>query len=184
MKLGRNCKIGANVVIECATIGNNCIVHNGAVIGSPGFGVAVSATGGVDMPHVGAVIFGDFVSIGCQTTIDRALFGNTTIGDGCKFDNMVHIAHNTHIGPNCMFAALVGIAGSCNIGAGVIMGGKAGVPDHITIGDGATLSAGAMTMHNIPAGEMWGGTPAVPMRDYMRQVSGIRKLGRKKKKPV
>lgn len=178
--LGKSCNIGANVVIEFASLGDNCNVHHGAVIGGTGFGIAVGATGGFDIPHIGSVVIGDHVSIGCQTTIDRAMFGETQIGNGCKFDNLVQIAHNNIIGPNCMFAAQVGIAGSCNIGAGVIMGGQAGVADHIMIGDGATLAANGATMHNIPAGEMWSGCPALPIRQHMRTVSVIRRLAKKK----
>ncbi|MBL4871605.1 MAG: UDP-3-O-(3-hydroxymyristoyl)glucosamine N-acyltransferase [Robiginitomaculum sp.] len=182
--LGENCVIGANVVIEYAILGDHCKIHHGAVIGCTGFGVAVSADGGVDIPHYGRVVIGDHVSVGSQTTIDRAMFGETKIGDGCKFDNQVQIGHNNTIGPNCMFAAHVGISGSCVIGARVIMGGKAGVADHINIGDGASLAASAGTMHDIPAGEMWSGSPALPIRQHMRQVSAIRKLVRQKKPPI
>lgn len=177
--LGKNCKIGSNVVIEFALLGDNCKVHHGAVIGGTGFGIAVGATGGIDIPHIGRVVIGNNVSVGCQTTIDRAMFGDTSIGDGCKFDNLVQIAHNNKIGPNCMFAAQVGIAGSCDIGAGVVMGGKVGVADHIVIGDGVSLAAHAATMHNIPAGEVWSGVPAMPIRQHMRTVSAIRKLTKK-----
>ncbi|PHR93376.1 MAG: UDP-3-O-(3-hydroxymyristoyl)glucosamine N-acyltransferase [Robiginitomaculum sp.] len=179
--IGENCKIGANVVIEYAVLGSGCEIQHGAVIGGSGFGVAVSAKGGIDIPHLGRVVIGDNVSVGCQSTIDRAVFGDTKIGSGCKFDNMVHIAHNTSIGPNCMFAAMVGIAGSCDIGAGVIMGGKAGLSDHLSVGDGATLAAGALPMHDVPAGEMWSGIPAFPIREHMRQISAMRKLGAKTK---
>ncbi|PHR61409.1 MAG: UDP-3-O-(3-hydroxymyristoyl)glucosamine N-acyltransferase [Robiginitomaculum sp.] len=178
--IGENCRIGANTVIEFAVLGDNCLIHNGVIIGSAGFGVAISATGGVDIPHLGLVRIGDNVSLGSMTAIDRAMFGETQIGDGCKFDNMVHIAHNCKIGPHCMFAAQVGMAGSCVIGAGVLMGGKAGIADHITIGDGAMLSATASTMHDIPAGEVWSGIPALPIRQHMRQISAVRKLGKKK----
>ncbi len=182
--LGENCTIGANVVIEFSLIGNNCKVHHGAVIGGTGFGIALGAQGGVDIPHVGRVVIGDNVSVGCQTTIDRAMFGDTVIGNGCKFDNLVQIAHNNKIGDNCLFAAQVGIAGSCDIGSGVVMGGKAGVADHIKISDGATLAAHASTMHNIPEGEVWSGVPAMPIRQHMRSVSAIRRLTRKKVKPA
>ena len=117
-----------------------------------------------------------------MTTIDRAMFGATHIGKGCKFDNLVQIGHNNTIGAYSMFAAHVGISGSCTIGSGVIMGGKAGVADHITIGDGAVLVAGASTMHDVPAGERWSGVPAKPIRQHMREVAMIRRLGTQKKK--
>lgn len=181
--IGDDCVIGNNTVIEYSSLGDRCHIHHGAVIGSTGFGVAPSASGGVDIPHIGCVRLGNEVTIGCNTTIDRAMFGETRLDDGCKMDNQVQIAHNCHIGAHSMFAAHVGISGSCTIGAGVIMGGKAGVADHLTIGDGAVLAAGAATMHNIPAGEKWSGVPAQPIRNHMREVGALRRLvGKKSKK--
>ncbi len=180
--IGENCVIGANAVIEFTILGDNCKVHSGAVIGGTGFGVAVGANGGIDIPHVGRVMIGNDVSVGCLTAIDRAMFGDTKIGDGCKFDNLVQIGHNNTIGTHCMFAALTGISGSCNIGNGVVMGGQAGVADHIKIGDGAILAANSGLMHNIPAGEMWSGYPAMPVRQHMRQVSMLRKFVKFQKK--
>ena len=180
--LGKNCQIGANVVIEYSLLGDNCKVHHGAVIGGTGFGVAPSEDGGVDIPHLGRVVIGDDVSVGCLTSIDRAMFGETEIGDGCKFDNQVQIGHNNVIGAHCMFAAHTGISGSCTIGTGVIMGGKAGVADHINIGDGASLGAHSGTMHDIPAGEFWSGYPAMPIRQHMRQVALLRKMTKPKPK--
>ncbi len=181
--IGENCVIGANAVIEFTILGNNCKIHPGAVIGGTGFGVAIGANGGIDIPHVGRVMIGNDVSVGCLAAIDRAMSGDTKIGDGCKFDNLVQIGHNNKIGSHSMFAALTGISGSCNIGNGVVMGGQAGVADHIKIGDGARLAANAGLMHNIPAGEMWSGYPAMPVRQHMRQVSILRKLNNPGKKP-
>lgn len=180
--IGENCTIGANVVIEFSNLGKGCIVQHGAVIGGSGFGVAAGAKGGVDIPHMGRVTIGNNVSIGCSCTIDRAMFGDTRIGDGCKFDNLVHIAHNVQIGAHSMFAAHVGIAGSTVIGSGVMIGGMAGVSDHITIGDGAVLSGASSTMHDVPAGEVWSGFPALPIRQHMRQIGILRKLSGAKEK--
>jgi len=180
--IGENCAIGANSTIEFATIGSGCTVQNGAVVGGSGFGVAMSKDGCVDVPHVGTVEIGDNVSIGCQTTIDRAMFGATLIGDGCKFDNLVQVAHGVKIGTNCVFAAHVGLSGSCNIGNNVVMGGRVGIPDHINIGDGAVMAANSATMRDIPPGETYSGVPAIPIREHMRQISAIRKLTQKKPK--
>lgn len=178
--IGKNCKIGANVVVEFSYIGNDCTLQHGAVIGANGFGVAQTDDGGVDIPHIGHVVIEDNVSIGCHTSIDRAMFGATHIGSGCKFDNQVQIAHNVTIGRNCMFAAHVGISGSCVIGDNVIMGGKVGVTDHITIGTGAVMAAGSAAMKDVPPGEMWSGVPAQPIRQHMREVMVIRRLTKKK----
>lgn len=182
VSIGKNCKIGANSTIEYASLGDDCVVQNGAVIGGCGFGVAMSKNGCVDVPHVGSVSIGNNVSIGCQTTIDRAMFGATVIGDGCKFDNLVQVAHNVKIGTNCVFAAHVGLSGSCNIGNNVVMGGRVGIPDHINIGDGAVMAANSATMRDIPPGETYSGVPAVPIREHMRQISALRKLTQKKPK--
>jgi UDP-3-O-[3-hydroxymyristoyl] glucosamine N-acyltransferase len=180
--IGNNCKIGANAVVEFSTLGDNCVVHNGAVIGGTGFGVAMTADGCVDIPHVGSVKIGDNVSVGNLTTIDRAMFGETQIGDGCKFDNLVQIAHNVKIGKNCRFAAFVGLSGSCNVGDNVVMGGRVGIPDHINVGDGAMMAANSATMRDIPAGGYWSGVPAMPVREHMRQVTMLKKMLEKKSK--
>ncbi len=178
--IGKNCHIRANATILFSILGDNCVVQSGAVLGGDGFGVAIDAKGSVDILHVGRVVLGDNVSVGCQTCIDRAMFGDTHIGNGTKLDNLIQIAHNVRIGRNCMFAAHVGISGSCVIGDGVIMGGRAGLPDHTSIGDGAILFGLASPMGDVPAGETWSGIPAMPARDYMRQVSALRKLAKKK----
>ncbi len=180
--IGSNCQIGANAVIEFSVIGNNCKIYHGAILGGAGFGVASSANGSVDIPHIGTVKLGDNVTIGCLTTIDRAMFSNTSIGDGSKLDNSIQIAHNVKIGRHCLLAAQVGIAGSAVIGDGVTMGGKVGIRDNIKIGDGVTLAALANAIGDVPAGEVWGGTPAVPFRDHMRQLSFIRRMAKAKPK--
>lgn len=180
--IGENCVIGANATIEFASLGNACTVQSGAVIGGNGFGVVMTTDGCVDIPHVGSVEIGNNVSIGSQTTIDRAMFGATIIGDGCKFDNLVQVAHNVKIGKNCMFAGHVGLSGSCNIGNNVVMGGRAGTADHINIGDGAALIGNSAAMRDVPSGEVYSGVPAIPIRDHMRHYTALRKLTAKKPK--
>lgn len=178
--IGAGSKIGAHVVISCAVLGKGCTVKPHATLGGQGFGVDKDELGVVDLPHIGRLIMGDHVSIGSQTTIDRGYLGDTIIANDVKIDNQVQVAHNVVIGKGSRLAAHVGVSGSCSIGENVMMGGNVGLADHLTIGDDAVLAARAGVMHNVPAGEMWSGIPAMPIRDHMRIVAATRKLIKKK----
>lgn len=180
--IGVNTVIGSHVDIRCAVIGRDCKIKPSAVIGGAGFGVTGDENGMIDIPHLGRVIMGDRVSIGSQSCIDRGQIDDTVIGDDVKVDNLVQIAHNCVIGGGTVIAGHTGIAGSCIVGRGVQMGGNVGLADHLSIGDGASIAARAGVMHNIPAGEVWSGVPAMPIRDHMRLVNATRKLIQKPKK--
>lgn len=179
VEIGENCHIGPNVTIEAAILGNNCIIKAGAVIGGSGFGVDNDERGSVNIPHFGRVIIGDNVSIGANSCVDRGQLGDTRLGDDVKIDNLVQVAHNVEIGQGSRIAALGGISGSCKIGRNVMLGGAVGIADHISIGDNANIAAGSGIMKDIPSGEYWGGSPAQPMKSYMREVATMRRLARK-----
>ncbi|MGJ8564079.1 MAG: UDP-3-O-(3-hydroxymyristoyl)glucosamine N-acyltransferase [Alphaproteobacteria bacterium] len=181
VEIGAGSKIGSHVTIHFTVIGKNCFVKPHASIGSRGFGVDGDEKGVFDLPHIGRVIMGDRVSVGCHTSIDRGLIGDTVINDDVKIDNLVQIAHNVTLGVGTMLAGHVGLSGSCNVGAGVLMGGSAGLADHINVGDGARVAAYAGVMKDIPAGETWSGIPAMPIRDHMRTISATKKLIQKQK---
>ncbi|RKQ71626.1 UDP-3-O-[3-hydroxymyristoyl] glucosamine N-acyltransferase [Litorimonas taeanensis] len=179
VEIGAGTVIGAHVSLSFCIVGQNCRIKPNAVIGGAGFGVAKDEQGYVDLPHLGRVIIGDRVSIGSQSCIDRGQLGDTILGDDVKIDNLVQIAHNVRIGKGTMMAGRVGISGSCVIGDNVQMGGSVGLADHIKVGDGARIAAGSGVMNDIPKGEVWGGMPALPMREYMRMVSATRKMGKR-----
>lgn len=176
VNIGAYSKIDAHAVVEFADIGTHCHIKSGAIIGGRGFGVDGDEFGLVDIAHVGRVTIGDHVSIGSATCIDRAQLGDTALGNYVKIDNQVQIAHNVVIGARSMIAAQTGISGSCTIGKGVIMGGAVGLADHLIVGDGAQITARSGVMHNIPAGEKWGGVPAMPMQDFLKSVAATRRL--------
>lgn len=184
VRIGRGGRIGANASVSFALIGDEVIILAGAVIGEQGFGVASDGAGPVDVPHLGRVIIQDRVTIGANSCVDRGVFDDTTIGEGAKIDNLCHVAHNCSIGRGVLIAAFGGISGSTIVGDGVTMGGRVGVADHKTIGAGATLAGGAALFQDVPAGEVWSGYPARPLRKWLReaawlsrQVSGPRKHG-------
>ncbi len=180
-QIGRDGYIGPGVSVQYALIGNRVIIHGGARIGQDGFGFVGGAKGPERVPQVGRVIIQDDVEIGANTTVDRGAMSDTVIGQGTKIDNLVQIAHNVRIGRNCIIAGLSGISGSVTVGDGVTMGGGVGLADHLTIGSGAKLAARSGFMSNVPPGEIWGGYPAQPMAEAMREIAMLRKLARTRK---
>lgn len=183
-KIGRDCIIGPSTSILNALIGNRVIILAGARIGQDGFGFTAGVRGLQKMPHIGRVILQDDVEVGSNTTIDRGALTDTIVGEGTKIDNLVQIAHNVKIGRNSVFAGHCGISGSVTIGDNVMLGGRVGLADHITIGNGVQLIASSGVMHNIPDNERWGGSPAQPVKEWLREHAAVRDLVKQKRKPA
>jgi UDP-3-O-[3-hydroxymyristoyl] glucosamine N-acyltransferase len=179
--LGDHCILGANVTIHSTTtLGNNVFVQSGAVLGGLGFGYVRGEDGAyVRFPQQGTLVIEDDVEIGANTTIDRGALGETRIGAGTKIDNMVHIGHNCIIGKNVIIAAQVGISGSCIIDDGVIFAGQVGLGDHVHIGPGVVLGGQGGVFpgkHLTGPGQVFAGTPAEPLADYLKSLARIRRL--------
>jgi UDP-3-O-[3-hydroxymyristoyl] glucosamine N-acyltransferase len=176
--IGRDCTIGAGVTVLHALIGDRVIVHPGARIGQDGFGFLPSPRGHQKIPQSRRVVIQDEVEIGANVTIDRGSTRDTVIGEGTKIDNLVQIAHNVSIGRHCLIAGQVGISGSAELGDFVMLGGKVGIADHVKIGSGASLGAQSGVMADVPPGARWIGSPAQPVRDFMKGVAVLRRLAR------
>lgn len=177
--IGDNTIVWSGTVIrERCVIGSHCIFHTNVSIGADGFGYRPSADdrGLVKIPQIGNVIIGNYVEIGSNSCVDRGKFSATIIGDGCKIDNLVQIAHNSVLGRSCIMAGHSGLAGSVTLGDGVIIGGSASIKDHITINSGATVGAGSGVMNDVEAGKTVLGYPAQDARDMLKQWVAIRRL--------
>ncbi|REE82886.1 UDP-3-O-[3-hydroxymyristoyl] glucosamine N-acyltransferase [Lutibacter oceani] len=179
--IGNNTTIWSGTVIrERCEIGNNCIFHTNVSIGADGFGYRPSEDGRglTKIPHIGNVIIGNSVEIGANSSVDRAKFSSTIIGDGCKIDNLVQIAHNCVLGRSCIMAGSSGLAGSVTLGDGVVIGGASSIKDHVTIHSGAVVGGGSGVMGDVAPGKTVVGYPATDARDMFRQWVALKKLAK------
>lgn len=177
--VGEGCTLWPGVVVrERCSMGERCILHPNVNLGADGFGYrpAPDGKGLVKIPQIGTVELGSDVELGAGVCIDRGKFSATRLGDGCKLDNMVQIGHNTRLGRCVIISGSAAVAGSCTIGDGAMIGGLTAIKDHMTIGAGARIAGASVVMHDIPAGETWGGMPAQPLRETMQQHLAVKKL--------
>ena len=169
--IGNNTTIRSNVSIYYQTIiGDDCLIHSGTVIGADGFGHAPLPDGTyIKIPQIGNVVIGNKVEIGSNTSIDRANMGSTIIGNGCRIDNLVQIAHGVEIGENTVLAGGVFVAGSTKIGSNCVFAGQAGVVGHITVANGTQLGGQAGINKDItePNG-IYTGSPHQSFKEEMK----------------
>jgi UDP-3-O-[3-hydroxymyristoyl] glucosamine N-acyltransferase len=178
VEIGRDCRVGSHASISHARLGDRVFVYPGVRIGQEGFGFAVAQDGFLTVPQLGLVIVHDNVEIGANTTVDRGGMTDTVIGAGTRIDNLVQIAHGVRLGRCCVLAGQVGIAGSTVLEDFVQVGGQGAVSGHLVIGRGAKIAARAGVMQDVAAGAEMGGTPAQPVRAWMREVAWLRRVTR------
>lgn len=175
--IGEGCTLHPHVVLYPDTVlGNDVILHAGAVIGTDGFGYRFEDGRFKHLPHTGRAVLGDSVEIGALATIDRAMVGETVIGEGTKVDNLVMIAHNCRIGKHNVFASQVGLAGSVQTGDYTRFAGQVGVADHVKIGNRCSLGAKAGLNDDVPDGQCYHGYPAGPEREQIKVHLAARRL--------
>jgi UDP-3-O-[3-hydroxymyristoyl] glucosamine N-acyltransferase len=187
VRIGEDCRIYPRAVLYPGTVvGDRVVIHAGAVLGADGFGYVRDRETGAytQFPQQGRLVIEDDVEIGANTTIDRGALLETRIRRGVKLDNLVHIGHNCDIGEDVVIASQTGISGSSTVGKGAILAGQVGIGDHAHVGDGVILGgqAGVLSGKTLTTkGTVLWGTPAKPLREYLRELATLARLARRKK---
>jgi len=185
--IGEHCRIYPRAVLYPGTVvGDRVVIHAGAVLGADGFGYVRDPETGAytQFPQQGTLVIEDDVEIGANTTIDRGALTETRIRRGAKLDNLVHIGHNCDIGEDVVIASQTGISGSSSVGRGAILAGQVGIGDHAHVGDGVILGgqSGVLSGKTLTTrGTVLWGTPAKPLREYLRELATLARLARRKK---
>jgi UDP-3-O-[3-hydroxymyristoyl] glucosamine N-acyltransferase len=177
--LGEGCVLHPNVTVyDNVDIGRGSIIHSGAVIGADGFGYVIDRDRWHKFPQVGRVEIGDFVEIGANSCVDRAALGVTSIGEGTKLDNMVHVGHNCRIGRHVVVAAQTGFSGQVVVEDYAVIGGQVGIGDKARIETRAVLGSGCgvLTSKIVRSGETVWGTPARPLKQHLEQLANLARL--------
>jgi len=190
-RIGPGCAIGEGVLIgaDCllhphvtiysnVTIGDRAVLHSGCVLGADGFGFVRAGDRYQKFPQIGRVVIGNDVEIGANSCVDRAALGVTEIGDGSKFDNLVHIGHNCRIGRHVVIAAQTGLSGGVVVEDYAVIGGQVGIGDKARIESEAIVGSGSgiLTSKIIRKGQLVWGTPARPLKDYLQQLANLARL--------
>ena len=180
VEIGPHTYIGVGTkILKGSKIGAHVNIEAGVVIGSEGFGFAPDAEGKYHrIPQLGNVIIDDYVSIGANTTVDRAALGSTRIGEGTKIDNLCMIAHNVVIGKHNVIAAQSGVAGSTTIGNHCMIGGQVGIIGHLTLGDNVKIYAQSGVMNDVPSNKTIFGSPALEHRHFLKSFAAFKRQGK------
>jgi UDP-3-O-[3-hydroxymyristoyl] glucosamine N-acyltransferase len=184
VQIGTDCAIGSNCSVTHANVGDRVIIHPGCDIGQDGFGYLLGAAGHTKIPQVGRVVIHNDVEIGSGTRIDRGGIRDTVIGEGTKIDNLCQIGHNCVVGRHCIIVAQCGLSGSVTLEDFVVLGPRTGIVPHITIGRGAITASRSTIYENVPAGQSWGGFPARPKKQWLREVLTLQKLASREDKKL
>jgi UDP-3-O-[3-hydroxymyristoyl] glucosamine N-acyltransferase len=181
--VGDDCRIGKDTIIHPNTvihkgtiIGERVVIHSNSVIGCSGYGYAPDGSAYYKIPQIGITVIEDDVDIGANTTINRAVLGETRIRRGTKIDSEVMIAHNVEIGEDVLVTSQVGIAGSVQIGNNVILAGGSGVAGHIKVGDNVKVGGWTGVTKDLPSGGTFLGTPAIEIERMRKCYMIIQRL--------
>ena len=183
VQIGTNCVIHPNVTIyDNSVIGNNVTIHANTVLGADAFYYKNRPTGFDKLISGGRVVLEDHVDLGASCTIDKGVTGDTTIKEGTKIDNQVHVGHDTVIGKKCLIASQTGIAGCVIIEDEVTIWGQVGTNSGITIGKGAVILGQTGVTKSVEGGKSYFGTPVSESREKLKELAQIKRFLKDQKK--
>tara|TARA_B110000902_G_scaffold192090_1_gene217641 strand:+ start:4441 stop:5367 length:927 start_codon:yes stop_codon:yes gene_type:complete len=175
--IGKNCVIHPNVTIyDNTVIGNNVTIHANTVLGADAFYYKKRPEGYDKLISGGRVVLEDNVDLGASCTIDKGVTGDTTIKEGTKIDNQVHVGHDTVIGKKCLIASQTGIAGCVVIEDEVTIWGQVGTNSGITIGKGAIILGQTGVTKSVAGGKSYFGTPVSESREKLKEMAEIKRF--------
>jgi UDP-3-O-[3-hydroxymyristoyl] glucosamine N-acyltransferase len=175
--IGKNCVIHPNVCLyDYTVIGDNVIIHAGSILGADAFYYKKRPEGYDQLISGGRVVVENNVGIGALCTIDKGVTGDTTIGEGTKIDNQVHVGHDTVIGKKCLIASQTGIAGCVIIEDEVTIWGQVGTTSGITIGEKAVILGQTGVTKSVEGGKSYFGTPIQESREKLKQLANIKRI--------
>jgi len=175
--VGESCILYPNAVVyDRCILGDRVTLHANTVIGQDGFGYATHEGVHHKIPQAGIVVIEDDVELGAGCAVERGAIGETRIGKGTKFADLISIGHGTTIGRGCLFVSLVGVSGSVEVGNYVVLGGQVGVTGHLKIGDGVQAAGKTAIASDIEPGRKIAGQPAVDLDQAKRNALAGREL--------
>ena len=178
VQLGQNCLVHSGAIIrENVILGDRCTIQNGVIVGSDGFGYFPNEKGEHQhIPHLGLVRVGNDVSLGANTSVDRATLGETNIGNGTKIDNQVQVGHNATVGERTLLCGNISLAGSSSVGSDSVIGGATAVADHIKVGNNVRCGGLSGVLTDLEDNSVVVGYPPEPVNDWKRQQLALKRL--------
>lgn len=168
VKIGTRTKIGAHAVIDGhTTMGSNCQVFSGAVIGS--IPQDLKFENEVTYLQIGNDnIFREYITVNVGTEATS----KTVIGNNNLFMAYAHVAHDCVVGNECIIANCGTLAGHVTLEDKCVIGGLVAIHQFVNVGRISIIGGCSKVVQDIPPFSTCDGHPA---RIYGLNLIGLRR---------